>query len=229
MYPFAITLCVISIFFAGPAPTASVRTLAPSLPSQQKHQSRAEAEKIDVRITGEVTRGKIFQQEIGHDLVFRLAPSAGSPDIGWKIEIAPKKDPDDGPIEFSAVATPPYRIYNPRYLEASFGNSAKDAVKMTPRVFYFVQSIDDEHRAEECLNVTLYPTNVSDEEKVRAVAEQNDIQLGKGELRILKSHIGHGRTISDAGTIDYLRFEVDIELSPGLTMANILSRIAHPQ
>ena len=77
--------------------------------------------------------------------------------------------------------------------------------------------------------MTLYPTNVSDEEKVRAVAEQNDIHLGKGELRILKSHIGHGRTIDDAGTIDYLRFEVDIEFSPGLTMANILSRIAHPQ
>jgi hypothetical protein len=229
MSAFAITLCVISIFFAGPAPTGSPGAPPPSPVSQQKHQSRAEAEKIDVRIAGEVTRGKIFQQEIGHDLVFRLAPSADSPDTGWRIEIAPKKNPDDGPIEFSAVATPPYRIYNPRYLEASFGNSAKDAVKMTPRVFYFVQSVDDEHRAEECLNVTLYPTNVSDEEKVRAVAEQNDIQLGKGELRILKSHIAHGRTLSDSGTIDYLRFEVDIEFLPGLTMANILSRIAHPQ
>jgi hypothetical protein len=229
MSVFAITLCVTSIFFAGPAPTGSPGTPPPSPLSQQKHQSRAEAEKIDVRIAGEVTRGKIFQQEIGHDLVFRLAPSADSPDIGWKIEIAPKKNPDDGPIEFSAVATPPYRIYNPRYLETSFGTSAKDAVKMTPRVFYFVQSVDDEHRAEECLNVTLYPTNVSDEEKVRAIAEQNDIHLGKGELLILKSHIGHGKTMTDAGTIDYLRFEVDIEFSPGVTMANTLSRIARPQ
>jgi len=229
MSAFGITLCLVWAFFEGPATTVSARPPSPSPPSQQKRQSRAEAEKIDVRIAGEVTRGKIFQQEIGHDLVFRLAPSADSPDIGWKIEIAPKKDPGDGPIEFSAVATPPYRIYNPRYLEASFGNSAKDAVKITPRVFYFVQSVDDEHRAEECLNVAMYPTNVSDEEKVRVVAEQNDIQLGKGELRILKSHIGRGRTLSDAGTIDYLRFEVEVEFSPGLTMANILARIAHPQ
>jgi hypothetical protein len=229
MAAFAITLYLIWIFFAGPATTGSRPTPSPSPASQEKHQSRAEAEKIDVHIAGEVTRGKIFQQDIGHDLVFRLAPSPGSPDIGWRIEIALKSDPDDGPIEFSAVATPPYRMYNPRYLETSFGNSAKEAVATTPRVFYFVQSVDDEHRAEECLNAAMYPTNVSDEEKVRVAEEQNQIQLGKGELRILKSRIGRSKTLTDAGTIDYIRFEVDLEFSPGLTMANILTRIARPQ
>jgi hypothetical protein len=228
MSAFAITLCLVWVSFMRPAPTGSSRTLSPSS-SPQKDQSRAEAEKIDVHIAGEVTRGNIFQQDIGHDLVFRLAPSPGSPDIGWKIEIVPKKDPDDGPVEFSAVATPPYRMYNARYLEASFGNSAKDAVRITPRVFYFVQSVDDEHRSEECLNATTYPTNVSDEEKVRVVEEQNQIRLGKGELRILKSHIGRSKTMTDGGTIDWLRFDVDIEFSSGLTMANILARIARPQ
>jgi hypothetical protein len=229
MSAFAITLCLVWVSFARPAPTGSSRTLSPLSSSQKEHQSRAEAEKIDLHIAGEVTRGKVFQQDIGHDLVFLLAPSPGSSDIGWRIEIVPKKDPDDGPIEFSAVATPPYRMYNARYVEASFGTSAKDAVRITPRVFYFVQSVDNEHRAEECLNVTMYPTNVSDEEKVRVVEEQDQIQLGKGELRILKSRVGRSKTMTDAGTIDYLRFEVDIEFSSGLTMANILARIARPQ
>jgi hypothetical protein len=229
MSAFAIALWVISIFFAGPAPAGSPRAPSPSPPSQQPHQSRAEAEKIDVHIAGEVTRGKIFQQDIGHGLVFRLAPSPGSPDLGWKIEIVPKSDPGDDPIEFSAIATPPYRMYNARYLEVSFGTSAKEAVATTPRVFYFVQSVDDEHRAEECLNAALYPTNVSDEEKVRVVAEQDQIQLGKGELRILKSRIGRSKTLTGEGTIDWVRFDVDLEFSPGLTMANILARIARPQ
>lgn len=192
----------------------------------QKHRSREEAEKIDLHFVGEVARDKIFQQDIGHDLVFRLTPS---PDIGWKIEIAPKSDPDDGPVEFSAVATPPYRMYNPRYLEASYGTSAKEAVGITPRVFYFVESVNDEHRAEECLNAAMYPTNASDEEKVRVVAEQTQIKIGKGELRILKSRIGHGKTANDPSTIDWLRFDVYLEFSPGLTMANILARVAHPQ
>lgn len=220
--------------FAGCQFTLSVvaitNLLSPSAAAaRQKHQSRAEAERIDLQFVGEVSRGKTFQEDIGHDLVFRLALTPGYSDIGWKIQIAPKTDPEDGPIEFSAVATPPYRRYNPRFLEASYGNTAKQAVEMTPRVFYFVQSIDDEHRAEECLNAAMYPTNVSDEERVRVVQEQEQIQLGKGELRIVKSRVGRGKTLTDAGTIDWLRFEVTIKFSPSMTMGNILAIVAHPQ
>lgn len=214
---------VLSLFLS---PTA-LRDIPFSAP-QQKH-ARAEAEKVDVHFTGEIMRGKTFQQKIDQDLIFRLALTPGYADLGWKIEIAPKDDPDDGPIEFSAVATPPYRTYNPRYLETSYGNTAKQAVAMTPRVFYFVETVDDEHRAEECLNAALYPTNISDEERVRVVQEQRLIQLGKGELRIIKSRTGRGKTLTDAGTIDWLRFEVDIELSPNMTMGNILATIAHPE
>lgn len=200
-----------------------------AIAAPQKQKARSEEEKVDVHFVGEVARGNAFQQDIGHDLLFHLALTPGYADIGWKIEITPKNAPDDGPIEFSAVATPPYRMYNARYLETSYGNNAKQAVAMTPRVFYFVQSEDDEHRAEECLNAAMYPTNVSDEEKVRVVQEQREIALGKGELRILKSRLGRSKTLTDAGTIDWLRFEVDIQFSQGMTMGNILSQIAHPQ
>jgi hypothetical protein len=219
---FTLIWCLLSL-----APAATVPHVE-AASRQQKH-SHAEAEKIDVRFTGEITRGKSFEQDIGHDLVFRLIPTPGYADMGWRIQVEPKIDPDDGPIEFSAVATPPYRRYNPRFLETSYGNTAKQAVEMTPRAFYFVQSVDDEHRAEECLNAAIYPTNVSDEEKVRVVQEQKQIQLGKGELRIVKSRIGRGKTLTDAGTIDWLRFEVDIEFSSGMTMGDILAMVAHPE
>lgn len=197
-------------------------------PVQQK-ESRAEAEKKDFHFIGEVARGKEFAEDIGHDLVFRLGTTPGYTDIGWKIEIVPRTMPEDGPVEFSAVATPPYRSYNPRYLEATYGNTAKMAVGITPRAFYFVESVDDEHYAEECLNAAMYPTNVSDEEKVRVVQEQGHILLGKGELHILKSRIGRGKNPGDAGTIDWLRFSVDIEFASGKTMGDILAVIARPQ
>jgi hypothetical protein len=197
-----------------------------TLASAQKHQSPAEAERIDLHIASEVSPGKNFEQDIGHDLLFRLEPPSDSADTGWIIEIVPKSEPDDGPIEFSGIATPPYRTYNDRYIATVYGRSATEVVNLKYRTFFFVQSIDDEHRAEEVVNVALYPTNASDEEKVRAAGEQSQIRLGKGELRILKSRTGRR---SDVGTIDWLRFEVDIEFSPGLTMANIIARVAHPQ
>ncbi|HUJ32072.1 MAG TPA: hypothetical protein VLY23_12380 [Candidatus Acidoferrum sp.] len=200
----------------------------PNLASPQK-QSRAEAEKVDLHITGEVTRGNTFEQDIGHGLVFRLVPSASYQDLGWQIHLEPKTEPGDGPVEFSSVATPPYHRYNPRFLEASWGNSAQDAVKITRRVFYFVESVDDEHRAEECLNAVTYPTDTSDEEKVRVAAEQAEIRLGRGELRILKSHLERPKPAAPAGTIDSLRFEVDFEFSSGLTMADILAKVARPE
>jgi len=195
--------------------------------SLQKHQSHAEAEKVDLHIAGEVSGDKTFEQDIGHALLFRLVPAQGGDNAGWIIEIAPKAQPDDGPVEFSAIATPPYHAYSERCIATVYGRSAGDVVNLKERQFFFVNSIDDEHRAEEVVNATLYPTNVSDADRVRIVAEQREIQLGKGELRILKAHVGH--KLNDLGTIDWLRFELDIEFSSGLTMANIIARVARPQ
>lgn len=201
----------------------------PALAASQKHEPSAPAEKVDLRIEGEIASGHTFSQDIGHGLVFLLEPTPGHPDVGWRIRIEPKDQPADGPIEFSGVATPPYRRYNPRFLEASWGNSASDAVKMSPRIFYFVQSVDDEHRAEECLNVLNYPTDASDEEKVRVAAEQKEILLGQGELRILKSHLGHPKPLAEEGTIESIRFEVAFQFSSGITMGDIVARINRPE
>jgi hypothetical protein len=195
--------------------------------SPQKLPSRADAEKIDLHIVGEVWGEKTFEQDIGHDLLFKLVPPEGGENAGWMVEIVPKTEPEDGPVEFSAIATPPYHAYNERCIATVYGRSAADVVNLKDRRFFFVQSIDDEHRAEEVVNAALYPTNVSDEDKVRIVEEQREIRLGKGELRILKSRTGH--KISDLGTIDSLRFELDIQFSSGITMANIIARVAHPQ
>lgn len=210
------------------APVATLGSTPAAQPASQKHQSRAESEKVDFHITGEVSNGKAFQQDIGHDLLFRLVPPSNGENAGWLIEIVPKSYPDDDPIEFSTIATPPYNAYNERCIATVYGRAANEAVNLKDRTFFFVELTDDEHRAEEVVNAALYPTNVSDEERVRVAAEQPQIHLGKGELHILKSRINRGRSINDAGTIDWMRFDVNIEFSTGLTMANIIARVAHP-
>jgi len=197
--------------------------------SDQKHHSRAENEAVDFRVTGQVAQGQTFEQDIGRGLLFRLVPPANAPDAGWVIQVIPKTEPADGPIEFSSIATPPYHVYNDRILATAFGRSASDVVQLKDRTFFFVQSAMDEHRAEEVVNAAFYPTNLSDQERVRAAAEAHEVHVSKGELRILKSHTGHGKMMSDVGSIEWIRFELDIEFSPGLTMADIIARVARPQ
>lgn len=202
-------------------------SLSAGWPTSQKHQSRAEAEKIDFHVVGEISGNKTYEQDIGHDLAFALVPPQGGENAGWVVEIVPKNQPEDGPVEFSGVATPPFHAYSERYIATVYGRLAADVINLKDRTFFFVESIDDEHRAEEVVNATLYPTNLSDEDRVRIVQERQQIPLGKGELRILKARVGH--KLNDVGTIDYLRFEVNVELSSGLTMADIVARVAHPQ
>jgi hypothetical protein len=201
----------------------------PILGSHQKKGSRAEREEVDFRITGEAARGKVFTQDIGHGLMFQLVPPSNAPDTGWVIEIVPKEQPDDGPIEFSAIATPPYHVYNDRIIATAYGRTAHEVVDLKDRTFFFVRSAKDEHRAEEVVNAAFYPTDLSDEERVRVASEQHEIQVCEGELHILKSHTTHSTYFGGAGNIDWIRFELDVQFSPGLTMANIIARVARPQ
>lgn len=198
-------------------------------PIGQKHRAQAEKEEVDFHLTGEVANGKTFQQDIGHGLIFRLVPPGNATDAGWMIQIAPKTEPEDGPIEFSSIATPPYHAYNDRIIAIAYGRSAGEILHLKDRVFFFVQSSDDEHRAEEVVNAALYPTDLSDQERVRIAGERGAIRVSRGELHILKSHISHGPMFGDPGGIDWIRFEVDFEFSTGLTMADIVARVAHPQ
>ena len=197
--------------------------------SQKKKNGRAEAEEVDFHATGEVMHGKTFVQNVGHGMILELLPPSNAPDAGWIIAIVPAEQPAGGAIEFSQIATPPYHAYNDRIIVPAYGRSAADVVNLKNRTFFFVDSVDDEHRAEEVVNAAYYPTDISDEERVRAVAEEKEIHVSKGELHILKAHTSKGQGFGGPGNVDWIRFEVDIEFSPGLTMADILGRVVHPQ
>ena len=88
--------------------------------AQSPAPTSSSAETSQVRFTGEVYDGTVFDREVGHDLVFRLTPLAGDAAGGWVIEIVPKVQPADEPAEFLAIATPPYHFYNERYLAGAY-------------------------------------------------------------------------------------------------------------
>jgi hypothetical protein len=177
----------------------------------------------DLEFTSEIERGKTYIHDIGHDLQFHLDVAPDGDFAGWDISITPKTQPKDGPIEFSAIATPPYHNFNERYLETTYNFSAQEILEMSPRRFNFVLSVDDEHRAEEVVNAMLYPNSVSDDDKQRIAMSSANIRLGTGELSIQKSRVTSLKDPLYPGSIEYIKFEVRLKFPPGLTMAQVLA------
>jgi hypothetical protein len=182
----------------------------------------------DLVFTGEIDRGKTYIHEIGHDLQFRLEVSSEGAFAGWDISITPKTQPKDGPIEFSAIATPPYHNFNERYIETIYNFTAQEILEMSPRRFNFVLSLDDEHRAEEVVNAMLYPNSVSDDDKQRIAISSANIELGTGEFLIQKSRVTSIKDPLYPGSIEYMKFEVRLKFPPGLTMAQVLAPAETP-
>jgi hypothetical protein len=178
-------------------------------------------------LAGEVSRGESFERPIGHGLVFRLASAAGGVDTGWDIEIVPepvrgaKEGARDAQGEFSAIATPPYHFYNERYIEAIYDVTAEEAVGINPREFWFVESADDEKAAAAAVDATIYTSDPERRDK-DAEARARKIALGSGDVRILKSRITKGKGNGDLGAIEWIRFEVHIQFSPGAKLGDVL-------
>jgi hypothetical protein len=195
-------------------------------PVQNHHKSKSTQPPItepDLVFAGEIERGKTYIHDIGHDLEFRLDVASEGAFAGWDISIVPKTQPSDGPIEFSAIATPPYHNFNERYIETIYNFTPQEILAMSPRRFNFVLSVDDEHRAEEVVNAMLYPNSVSDDDKQRIEMSSANIQLGTGELSIGKSRVTSLKDPLYPGSIEYLKFEVKLKFPPGLTMAQVLA------
>ena len=176
----------------------------------------------EVRFTGEVERGQIYEHGVGHNLMFRLTPAVSDEGGGWVIGMLPSVEPPDEPLEFVEVATPPYHGYNDRYLAATAGYSSREAVQITTRNFYFVESVQDQHVASEVVNAQLYPSSVSDAERSRIDLEAASLNLGSGEFRILHSRINPGKG-GEPETIASVKFEVTLKFSPGITLQSVLA------
>lgn len=182
----------------------------------------ATADPAEVRFTGEIVRGQIYEHDVGHNLIFRLTPAVSDEGGGWVIGMLPAVEPPDEPLEFVEVATPPYHGYNDRYVAATAGYSSREAVQITTRHFYFVQSVHDQHVASEVVNAQLYPSSVSDDERSRIGLESAGLSLGSGEFRILHSRVNPAKG-GEPETIASVQFAVTLKFSTGITLQQVLA------
>lgn len=174
---------------------------------------------------GEVSLGNTFEREIGHNLIFRLVPTVGDEDSGWNIAVVPKSGPPDD--EFSAIATPPYHFYNPRYLDTSYATSAKKAVAFNPRPFNFVLTHAHYEIAGDYVNMTIYPNHATKEDFEEIDRKAAKVEVGTGELRSLDSRITPGNSENETGKIEWIKFEVKLKFHSGMNMTQVLGPSAH--
>jgi hypothetical protein len=191
-------------------------------PSKAPPAHQSSLDSAEVRFTGEVLRGQIYEHDVGHNMIFRLTPAVSDEGGGWVIGMLPSVEPADESLEFVQVATPPYHGYNDRYLGATAGYSSREAVAITTRKFYFVQSVADEHIASEVVNAALYPSTVSENEKSRIERESAQLNLGSGELHLVRWRISSGKG-GEPDTIAWLKFEVVVNFSSGVTLQSVLA------
>lgn len=177
--------------------------------------------KPDVILSGTLAAGKSFEHNIGHGLIFRLVPSPASYGKGWDIEIRPEGDPAGGFDEYASVATPPYHLYKPTYLNASYGVTAQKAVAMSPRKFQFVETPQDSQAASVVVNTVVYTVDwPSRKDSIAAAAAK--IPVGVGELRVLDSRITPGKNNEDLGSIDWIKFQIRLWLHSGANLEQVL-------
>jgi hypothetical protein len=185
-------------------------------------EAQKDSQTFDIVFGGEVELGQKFEREIGHGLIFRLAPGYDVPESGWRIEISPKVQPGGNPLEFAWVATPPYHFANPLYLDTSYGTTAEAAVAMSPRAFHFVLSMEDFRAAADAVDLAIYSNNASEAEQERINRAAGKVEVGAGEVHILKSRLIAPEGEDTLGKIAWLKFEVKLKFKSGTTMQQIL-------
>lgn len=174
-----------------------------------------------VTLSGELTAGRSYEHAIGRNLIFRLVLSPVSFGKGWDIEIVPKTGAAGGYPEYAAIATPPYHLYKPTYLNASYGVTAQQAMAMSPRKFYFVETPADSKAASVVVNTMVYAIDWQ-AQKESLEASAAGIPVGVGELKIVRSRITPGRNNEDLGSVDWIKFQVTFKLASSTTLRDVL-------
>ena len=175
------------------------------------------AQNRNIHFAGQLSRGDKFRKEISKELAFVLVPNTSDPGAisGWTITVAPLSDHPSECDDFVWVVTQPYRSYNARYLDTSYGTTAEEAMKYSPREFNFVLNCPDFKQEEERVNRLLWPYNYTEQQVQEAQEKIGTSRQGKGRLWIRDYKISPAPKPAgdkNLGQIDSISFEVEIEL-----------------
>ncbi len=183
----------------------------------------AGAQSGSVIFFGEVSRGQTFRKDISHGLEFVLNPSTLDPGkiTGWTIEVTPTARPSHSDCtDYVWVVNPPYRSYNTRFLDTSYGITAQEALRTSPRDFKFVLNCADYETERNRVDIVLWPYNYPKAVVDKALAELGTSPLGNGNLWIQDYRISPGEKAEDGSEpdiIEWIKFKVEIEFPSSRT------------
>ena len=155
---------------------------------------------------GAVRAGESFDHAFGAGLVFRLA-SVRDGHPGWTIEVRARGD-DQPERELSWLATPPYRGWNPRYIDASYGVTAAETVVRSTREFGFVADVGHWPMANEAVRLLLWPGAATAAELDAARRSLESVATGRGRFVIRSARLA--RASDGAERIEALAFNVEL-------------------
>lgn len=173
---------------------------------------------------GEVSAGKSFALEFGEDLAFRLNPEAALG--GWFIEVIPKTAGADADTDYVWVVTPPYHFGNQRYLDTSYGVSPRESVQNSPREFNFVLNDQQYKKAARLVDLAIssHPSSeTKSQEQLEREGEEATTALLKlpvatGKLWILESRVKDSTGGADSGSIEWIKFKVELRVPCGFAV-----------
>jgi hypothetical protein len=162
-----------------------------------------------VRFGGEAKAGQEFHKAIGRGLVFVLKAD----DDGWMIEVQPEVPHGESCRNYSTVIAIPLRGYTANDLNVSYGVSAAEAVKRSPREVAFVMDGAACKREFERVTRLSWPQSYPEPEVREAREQFGSSAGGKATVRILQAKVSPSGELTgdkDLGKIDWIKFEVEI-------------------
>ena len=194
-----------------------MRTIANILLASMLFALCVHAKNRSIRFSGQLARGETFRKELNKDLIFALIPETSDRGAisGWTITVSPQGGNTRECKDFVWVVTPPYRGYNASYLDNSYGTTAEQAMKFSPRHFKFVLNCSDYQKEADRVDRILWSYNYAEAEVQEAQEQLGTSAHGSGRLWIRKYKISRSPRLAggkDLGQIDSISFEVQIEL-----------------
>jgi hypothetical protein len=173
---------------------------------------------LHISFSGEVSAHQSFERKFGKDLAFRLDDKSAAG--GWTVEILPEVQPDSGRAEYVWVVNPPYHFSNVRYLDTSYGTTAKQAVSYPPREFNFVVNDQQYRRAADLVEHAAMSHSESehktqdefDKESQEATQTLLLLPVSKGRLTILQSRIVEDESNDGLGSIEWISFKMELHV-----------------
>ena len=215
-FPFNPCALAVALLFTAcskkeaPVTSAAVQ-VAPAAPAAITSPSFSVQEAL--HFTAEVVAHEEFQRTFAPKMMFRLEPYAGT-DSGWSIRIAPISDSGGPAIDCIGAVETPLHGDTKLEIEPPENGASKDPA-WRRREFEYVSNASDCKAAWDLTNDANYATKLSAKEREDASTKLGQIPTRPGKFTILGASFGPATPQNARGTLESLKFEVDLSGSSG--------------